>query len=412
MIEKYRNDMANSNQTLKAEGALISLDPATGYIVAMVGGRKFGKKNQFNRAVLARRQPGSTFKAFVYGAALQSRNFHPNTIMGYKIRGDKASALPLKNALKYSVNTAAKNTIKNIGPRRVINFAAPMLGIERSRLPEDPSLAYGTGEVTPLELCRGFAVYANDGKEVIPIAIRRITDRDGKVIKDFEKEYYVDNTPRQLISPRLARSMTGMLRGVVRGGTGANAARRAGFWRPAAGKTGSTQNYKDAWFVGFTPNLATAVWVGFDTGMSLGYHQFGGEVAAPIWARFMRDAHKDLPYKAFKTAYWRWGAKRAPWVKEPPEILKTIVKEINLLRRKRSDVIDLLFKDVTRSKAIADTSIIDNKTRNKRGNGRLQKNNLLNNGKGKFKVRKAIKRQTKRFVDSQLNLFSANSRRR
>ncbi len=318
LMEKYNKSKIDDNLGRKSEGALISLEPKTGRIIAMVGGRQFTAKNQFNRAVYARRQPGSTFKAFLYGAALQSRNFHPNTIVAYKCPYEDCPTVTVRQALKFSLNTTARQLIDNIGPKRVINFAAPMLGIEKERLPADPSLALGSGEVTPLELCRGLAVYANDGREVIPIAITKILDRYGKVLVDFEEEIIKKGGRKQLIKPDLAYLMTSLLKGVIRGGTATRGVLGSGFYRPAAGKTGSTNDYKDAWFVGYTPNLATAVWVGFDKGMSLGYRQYGGEVAAPVWAKFMRDAHKDLPLKYFKRpTRFPPAVKRAPWVKEP-----------------------------------------------------------------------------------------------
>ncbi len=325
LFDKHAQSLRDYSNSLKAQGALISIEPSTGYIVAMIGGRRFTRGSQFNRAVLARRQAGSTFKTFVYGAALL-RGYGIGTIVGYKgprrskrnKKGKtKGSPVYLANAIKYSINKHAVETIKNIGPQRVVNFAAPLLGIDKKRLPVDPSLALGSASITPFELCRAMAIIANDGKEVVPIAILRIEDKNGNIIKDYVKDAYAGK-PKRIISPLIARSLTYMLAGVIRGGTGSAAAHNAGFYRQAAGKTGSTNGYKDAWFAGFTANLSTVVWVGFDKGMSLGYHQYGGEVAAPIWARFMRDAHHDLPNLKLKYAA-KGGMKKAPWVKDLPE---------------------------------------------------------------------------------------------
>ncbi len=327
LFEKHGQSLRDYSNGLKAQGALISIEPSTGFIVAMIGGRRFTRASQYNRAVLARRQAGSTFKTFVYGAALL-RGYGIGTIVGYKgskrskrnkKRKTNRSPIYLANAIKFSINKHAVETIKNIGPQRVINFAAPLLGIDKKRLPADPSLALGSASITPLELCRAMAIIANDGKEVTPIAILRIEDKNGNIIKNYVKDAYEQGKPKQIISPLIAHSLTYMLARVVRGGTGSAATHNARFYRQAAGKTGSTNGYKDAWFAGYTANLSTVVWVGFDKGMSLGFRQYGGEVAAPIWARFMRDAHHDLPNLQLKYAR-KGGMKKAPWIKELPDI--------------------------------------------------------------------------------------------
>ncbi len=319
LFHKYKTSLHDNNLTLKPEGALVSIDHNNGHIVAMVGGRNFTTKNQFNRAAFAKRQPGSTFKAFVYGAALQAKKVHPSTIVGYK--GEFETPVTVAKALQISLNSVAVSLIDYIGYETVINFASPLLGIEKDRLPNDPSLALGTGEVTPLELCRGMAVFANDGKEVKPIAIQKIVNRYGRVIQDFEQENYHVNPPRQLISPKLARMMTHLLQGVTQNGTATRAVVNAKFNRPSAGKTGSTQKFKDAWFVGYTPNLTTAVWVGMDSGQSLGNKQYGGNVAAPVWANYMRDVHVNLPYIRFKKpGYLCMTEKVASWEKSIYEV--------------------------------------------------------------------------------------------
>ncbi len=322
MINNYRRNISDEDLSLKTEGAIVSIDPETGFVVAMIGGRKFSFRNQFNRAVFAKRQPGSTFKAFVYAFALKMKQVHPDTIVAFKTKyiDGEINHIPitLKDALRLSINSVATDLINYFGSSGLIDFSAPLLGIKKSRLPDDPSLALGTGEVTPLELCKAMAVFANDGKEVIPIVIRKILDKYGNVIIDFEKENR--HKSRQLISANLAHLITNMLKQVVLNGTASKAVRTAGFYRPCAGKTGSTDNYKDAWFAGYTPNLVTTVWIGFDTGMSLGYGQFGGNVAAPVWAKYMRDVHIKLPYKDFnKPKSYPPFIKYAHWV-APPEI--------------------------------------------------------------------------------------------
>lgn len=292
----------NVDNSLKAQGAIVCMEPYTGHVLTMVGGRKFTKRNQFNR-VFAYRQPGSTFKVFVYGAAIQSKRFNPFSIIDRRSSRnvnfdflEESTGIALKDALRLSLNDAALYLIRRLSPRRVINFASPMLGIHKSRLPENPSIALGSAEVSPYEMCRAISVYANGGMKVKPIIMTKIKDRNGKLIIDFEKE--AKRNQERLISRQVASIMTQMLKQVINNGTGT----KAKIKRPAAGKTGTTQNHKDAWFVGYTPDLATVVWVGFDRNMSLGNRQYGGDVAAPVWSRFMAYAHKDYPYRKFEKA--------------------------------------------------------------------------------------------------------------
>jgi penicillin-binding protein 1A len=287
----------------RPEGALISIEPQTGYIKAMVGGYDFFK-SEFNRAVQARRQPGSAFKAFVYLAALESgqtpasvvddspvefpagRNGKPWKPDNYdrKFRGP----ITYQQALEESVNVAAVRVLEKNGIRRTVDMAR-RLGVE-SPLGENLSIALGTSDLTLLEITSAYGALANQGSWIRPTAIRYVLDAQRKLLEE--------NTPasKQVVSPELAYVMTHMLRGTIERGTGA-AARALG--RPAAAKTGTTNDYSNAWFIGYTPHLATGVWVGYDRPRSLGKDETGSRVAVPIWTTYMREALAGTPAEDF-----------------------------------------------------------------------------------------------------------------
>jgi penicillin-binding protein 1A len=287
----------------RPEGALISIEPQTGYIKAMVGGYDFFK-SEFNRAVQARRQPGSAFKAFVYLAALESgqtpasvvddspvefpagRNGKPWKPDNYdrKFRGP----ITYQQALEESVNVAAVKVLEKNGVRRTVDVAR-RLGVE-SPLGENLSIALGTSDLTLLEITSAYGALANQGSWMRPTAIRYVLDAQRKLLEE--------NSPasKQVVSPEVAYVMTHMLRGTIERGTGA-AARALG--RPAAAKTGTTNDYSNAWFIGYTPHLATGVWVGYDRPRSLGKDETGSRVAVPIWTTFMLEALAGTPVEDF-----------------------------------------------------------------------------------------------------------------
>jgi penicillin-binding protein 1A len=287
----------------RPEGALLTIDPQTGYIKAMVGGYDFFK-SEFNRAVQARRQPGSAFKAFVYLAALESgqtpasvvddspvefatgRNGKPWKPDNYdrKFRGP----ITYQQALEESVNVAAVKVLEKNGIRRTVDIAR-RLGVE-SPLGENLSIALGTSDVSLLEITSAYGALANQGAWTRPTAIRYVLDSQRKLLEE--------NTPqsKQVVSPELAYVMTYMLRGTIDRGTGA-AARALG--RPAAAKTGTTNDYSNAWFIGYTPQLVTGVWVGYDRPRSLGKDETGSRVAVPIWTTFMQEALAGTPSEDF-----------------------------------------------------------------------------------------------------------------
>jgi 1A family penicillin-binding protein len=273
------------------QGALVALDPATGEIRALVGGRDFGS-SQFDRATQARRQAGSAFKPFVYAAALEM-GYSPATLVtdldDPMLAGDDmwlpddghstASTMTVRTALRTSSNRAAVQVLRAIGVPRAVSYAH-RLGLEA---PAVPALVLGAGDVSLLSLTSAYGTFANGGWIRPAVAIRRVEDRSGRVI-------FSEQPPAaRVVSEETAFLMAQMLTDVVDRGTGYRA-RQAGFKQPAAGKTGTTNDYRDAWFVGFTPALVAGVWVGFDEPRSIMRNGYAGDIAAPIWGRFMRDA--------------------------------------------------------------------------------------------------------------------------
>ncbi len=280
------------------EAALVALDPTTGEVRAMVGGRDF-KASRFNRATQALRQPGSAFKPFVYAAALEA-GYSPsslvtgldepiNTLQGAWMPEDEhstAAAMTVRAALRTSSNRAAVRMLEEVGIARTVDQARKM---GMGNVPSVPSLALGSGEVTLMAMASAYAAFADGGQLHPAMFIRRVEDAQGKVL--FE----ATPSAEQVVTPQTAFLMTSMLSDVVNYGT-AYKARQEGFTLPAAGKTGTTNDYVDAWFVGFTPHLVTGVWIGFDKRRTIIANGFAGEIAVPLWARFMKQATaKDKP---------------------------------------------------------------------------------------------------------------------
>ena len=315
----YNTDL-RAGEFQKVEGAIIAIEPKTGYITAMVGGSDFSEDNQINRATQIHRQTGSGFKPYIYTTAIDTKIFTPASIIidspvvffdgdtewiPDNYSGTYLGKMRLREALRRSVNVVTAKIVDRLGVDTVVKYSANLLGIEgaeeiKRRIPKVYSIALGVVELSPYEQAKGFATFANHGKEVTPISILYVLDRDGNLIDNFEaqlRKEEVKKGRRQVISEQTNFIIVDMLRDVLRpGGTGYRAATANEFDRPAAGKTGTTQNWKDAWFTGFTPDLVTSVWIGFDrNSISLGRGQAGAVVAAPIWAKFMRDALRDKP---------------------------------------------------------------------------------------------------------------------
>jgi penicillin-binding protein 1B len=289
------------------EGAVVVIRPQTGEIKAMAGGRNY-QKSQFNRVFQAKRQPGSIFKPFVYLAALMygaenGRKFTAMTKVDdspFTWEYDRQEWKPgnyndeffgtvtVRRALEKSLNSATARIAREVGIRRVRDLAQ-RLGIQSS-LPAVPSLALGAAEVTPLEVAVAFSTLANNGVRTRPLTVKQVLAPDARVL---EKR---DVRVEKIVSAQMAFLINHLLKGVLDRGT-ADGARRAGFTRPAAGKTGTTNDYKDAWFVGYTPDLLTVVWVGFDNQSKLGLS--GSQAALPIWTDFMIRATAGTPVTDF-----------------------------------------------------------------------------------------------------------------
>ena len=289
------------------QGALVAMAP-DGAVLAMVGGADYGA-SQFNRAVQAQRQPGSAFKLFVYLAALEAGMRpddvvidQPVTIQGWSPRnfdGEYRGAVSLRQALAESINTVAAETAWRVGMKNVVALAY-RLGIT-AELPPLPSLALGTTEVTPLELTAAYAALANQGNIAWPYAITRIATRDGRIL------YQRQAMPLQrVLDPAVVAGMVDMLQANIQFGTG----KAAAIDRPAAGKTGTSQDYRDAWFVGFTRDIVTGVWVGNDDNAPMN-RVTGGGLPARIWAAFMARAEAGRPVLALLDAAPPPGAESA-----------------------------------------------------------------------------------------------------
>jgi len=276
------------------QAALVAMDPQSGEVRAMVGGRDFDESH-FNRAIQARRQPGSAFKPFVFAAALEA-GYTPAslidrldepvmTLEGEWMPEDEhatGDAMTLRTALRTSSNRAAVRLLEDVGIEKTVSYAKE-LGV--GSLPSVPSLALGSGEVTLLSLTSAYGAFAAKGMLPTPTLLRRVEDLDGKVL------YESRDTSKRVVNETTAFLLASMLADVVNQGT-AYKARQVGFTLPAGGKTGTTNDFVDAWFVGFTPKLVTGVWVGFDQPQTILPNGYAGDIAVPLWARFMRDATK------------------------------------------------------------------------------------------------------------------------
>jgi len=283
------------------QGAMVAMSPQTGDVLALVGGNDNGD-TEFDRALQAHRQPGSAFKPLIFAAALD-RGYTPATLLD-----DAPVTFPdqpgkpwspknftkryygpttLREALTKSRNVPTVKLVDAIGLPYLLDYL-PRFGF-RKRFAPNLSLSLGTGETTLLELVRAYSVFGSAGRLHEPRFITRITDQHGNILEERPPR------PEQVLTPTTAYQMTTLLQGVVDRGTG----RRARLNRPAAGKTGTTNDQRDAWFVGFTPEIAAGVWVGYDRGKTLGDKETGGRVAAPIWKGFMQEALADTAVSDF-----------------------------------------------------------------------------------------------------------------
>lgn len=284
------------DQTPELEGALVLLNPYSGEVVSAVGGYDF-QRSQFNRVTQSLRQPGSAFKPIVYVAAVDKFRYTAATIVNDSPRTLRVGndiwtpgnfdskflgPITLRSALEKSRNLVSVDIVARIGIDAPISYAR-RLGIE-SKIGRNPSIALGSSEVTLLELTRAFGVFAAKGVLVPTVFVTKILDRNGKVVYDSKDQRL--NAARQVIPESAAFIMAHMMKGVVERGT---ATRVRAIGRPVAGKTGTSNEEMDAWFIGFTPEWACGVWVGFDTKRRIGHRETGGVAAAPIWLNFMKE---------------------------------------------------------------------------------------------------------------------------
>lgn len=272
------------------QGAVVAIEPQTGRIAALVGGDRVGPGG-FDRASMAARQPGSAFKPLVYLEAIRTRRYTPASMVDDSPEvdgdwkpensrpGEYAGPVPMRQALARSLNLPAIKLIRDVGPDNVVRLARRM-GIE-SELEPGPALALGSSSVTPLEMAGAYAVVAAGGERHKPWVVRRVVAPGGKEIP------LTGRIPTMVLQPQEAYVITSMLASVVSEGTGRRA---AALKRPVAGKTGTSNGQRDAWFVGFTPQLSTAVWIGYDEPRSIGRKEYGGKAALPIWVSFMERA--------------------------------------------------------------------------------------------------------------------------
>ena len=322
------------NEKTTIEGTMVSLENETGYINALVGGSKFDQENQFIRAVQSKIQPGSTFKPLYYTEAIDSRKFNPSTLISdtpvvfhtadgtpyipQNFKGEWEGNVQLWYALVRSMNIPSLKVLDGIGFNAAISRAISLLGIpdeevsSRGFVPGYP-IGLGVCSVRPIEMARAFSVIASGGKEITPIAIRTVEDKNGNVIlnpeKDIRQAQQAKGENIQVISPQTAFVMTKLLEQTVNNGGTLSAQS----WKfdyktedgkkytmPSGGKTGTTQNWADAWTVGFTPYYTSAFWFGFDKpGQSLGLHITGATLAGFAWGDYMRAINRDLIPKDF-----------------------------------------------------------------------------------------------------------------
>jgi len=311
-IQKDKNNIWHIAQFPEIEAALVSLDPNDGSIRALVGGFDF-HKNQFNHVTQAWRQPGSSFKPFIYSAALE-KGFTPATIINdaplsfsaaqtgsqlwepKNFDGKFEGPMRMRTALVKSKNLVSIRILQAIGIQYAQDYIT-RFGFDANRHPPYLPMALGSGSVTPMQMAAGYAIFANGGFRVAPYFIKRIEDEKGVIIEQFQPITAL-NGAKRVIDPRNAFIMTSMMQDVINHGT-AIKAKQLGR-SDLAGKTGTTSNFVDAWFCGFQKDLVTVAWTGYDEPRSLGNNETGGRVALPIWMDYMGPVLKGIPMAEYK----------------------------------------------------------------------------------------------------------------
>ena len=332
----HEGERLQVRQVPKVEGAIVALDPATGRVLAMSGGWSFDL-SQFNRATQAQRQPGSSFKPYVFLTALEDGYSPSQKVLDEPMTISTASGpwrpnnfelnsflgpVPLRIALEKSINLATVRLAQKLGMDAVSDTAKTFHVVDE--MPKVLPASLGAVETTVLRQAAGYAGFAAGGREVLPSFVDTVQDQHGQVIfqapglacacDDPDKPPQLEDQRKQIADPQSTFQLVTMMEGVVRHGTGTEAG--AGFDREIAGKTGTSQDFNDAWFVGFTPDLVTAVWIGNDDNTSLGDNEQGGRVAAPIWHDFMQTALRDRPNLKFLVpdgvTLARWSTRFGP----------------------------------------------------------------------------------------------------
>ncbi|MDO8756873.1 MAG: penicillin-binding transpeptidase domain-containing protein, partial [Elusimicrobiota bacterium] len=311
---KPDEDGEPAGKTAPVEGAVVALDPKDGALLALVGGTGFSFQNQLDRATDGRRLMGSLVKPFVWAAAYESGKYTAESTfldetVTYKIGGGRKwsphnygnkyfGEVRLDFALWKSLNSVAIKLLKDIDIDKVLEMLSAASGVPVERLPRNLSLALGTADISPVQMAAAYAVFANGGRAVRPWWLRRVEDREGKVLSEGDAPT-ADGAV--VISSTTAHAMIETMRGVLGPeGTAYASVRRVGFNVPAAGKTGTTNDYRDAWFAGVTPDLSAAVWIGHDdmrTAMTPG--KAGGSIAAPAWMAFVKEFYISKPTREF-----------------------------------------------------------------------------------------------------------------
>jgi 1A family penicillin-binding protein len=318
------------------QAAAVTIDPSTGHVLAMVGGRDFSE-SRFNRAVQARRQAGSAFKPLVFAAAIEGGLTPASLVTGLNDpvvtaegswipedgHASNESSMTLRTALRTSSNRAAVQVLNTVGIPRAVEYAQKL---NVGTPPSVPSLVLGAGEVTLLSLTAAYGAFADGGTVRTPVLIRRVEDRDGEVL--FEDE----GSSHRAVSETTAFLMASMLADVINAGT-ASRARQTGFTLPSGGKTGTTNEYVDSWFIGFTPRLVTGVWVGFDQPRTIIRGGYAGDIAVPLWANVMKEATKGH---------------KPEWIARPASVIGVNVCRVSgHLPNDGCDVVDVAQRDGT-----------------------------------------------------------------
>lgn len=315
------------------QGAIVSIEPSTGYVLALVGGYEWTKQDQLNRALRVKFQPGSGIKPFIYAGALEKRIITPSTVIldapiiyqfsekdiwtPSNYDGKFDGYVRVRDALRKSINIPAIKVMEALGISETLNYLSRFYSVtnlfdgKQVKTPKDfppyLSTALGTISISPLQAAKAFAVFANKGKEVYPIIVRYVTDREGRIIKNYEQEYnqkLISKTQEeiQIVSPQTAFLIASILKDAAApGGTAYASLSQYKLDFDFSVKTGTTQNWKDAWMNGFTDNLSTVVWIGFDRASSLGLGYTGGYTCGPIWGKYMQYIYQIL--KRQKTKY-------------------------------------------------------------------------------------------------------------